>query len=123
MQLNLRKIGADTLERALFSLDPYERNEQIVAQRKLLRQGTLKSLRASTQDGSFGFGGEVQVKGVNVTLPRVERIRLADLQLKKELATTVAGIASARKLLDLLRADTLSTGPKGEISLGRRGHE
>ena len=123
MQLNLRKIGADTLERALFGLDPYERNEQVVAQRKLLRQGTLKRLRAGTQDGSFSFDGEVLVRGVNIALPKTERIRLAELPIQKELAQAVAGVASARKLLDLLRADTLNIGPKGEISLGRRGHE
>jgi hypothetical protein len=123
MQLNLRKIGADTLERALFGLDPYERNEQIVAQRKLLRQGTLKRLRAGTLDGSFSFDGDVLVRGVNVALPKAERIRLSDLPIQKQLAQTVAGVASARKLLDMLRADTLSIGPKGGISLGRRGHE
>ena len=123
MQFNLRKIGADTLERALFGLDPYERNEQIVAQRKLLRQGTLKRLRAGTQDGSFSFDGDVLVRGVNVALPKVERIRLSDLPIQKELAKAAAGVASARKMLDLLRADTLNIGPKGEISLGRRGHE
>jgi len=123
MQLNLRKIGADTLERALFGLDPYERNEQIVAQRKLLRQGTLKRLRAGTLDGSFSFDGDVVVRGVNVALPKVERIRLSELPIQKELAKAVAGVASARKMLDLLRADTLNIDPKGKISLGRRGHE
>jgi hypothetical protein len=123
MQLNLRKIGADTLERALFGLDPYERNEQIVAQRKLLRQGTLKRLRAGTLDGSFSFDGDVVVRGVNVALPKVERIRLSELPIRKELAKAVAGVASARKMLDLLRADTLNIDPKGGISLGRRGHE
>jgi translocation and assembly module TamB len=123
MQLNLRKIGADTLERALFGLDPYERNEQIVAQRKLLRQGTLKRLRAGTLDGSFSFDGDVLVRGVNVTLPKVERIRLSELPIRKELARAVAAVASARKMLDLIRADTLNIDPKGGISLGRRGHE
>ena len=123
MQLNLRKIGADTLERALFGLDPYERNEQIVAQRKLLRQGTLKRLRAGTLDGSFSFDGDVVVRGVNVALPKVERIRLSELPIQKELAKAVAGVASARTVLDLLRADTLNIDPKGGISLGRRGHE
>jgi len=123
MQVNLRKVGADTLERALFGLDPYERNEQIVAQRKLLRQGTLKRLRAGTLDGSFSFDGDVIVRGVNVALPKVERIRLSELPIQKELAKAVAGVASARKMLDLLRADTLNIDPKGGISLGRRGHE
>jgi hypothetical protein len=121
--MNLRRIGRDTLERALFSLDPYERNEQLVAQRKLLRNGTVKSLRASTLDGAFSLDGEVQVKGVNVTLPKVERIRLAELPLRKQLEKTVTGVAALRKVLDLVRADTLVVGPKGTISLMRRGHE
>ena len=122
-QLSLRRIGADTLERALFGLDPYERNEQIVAQRKLLRQGSLKRLRAGTLDGSLSFDGDVLVRGVQVALPRAERIRLAELPIQKELARGMAGVATARKMLDLLRADTLTIGPKGEFTLGRRGHE
>lgn len=123
MRLNLRRIGADTLERALFGLDPYERNEQLVAQRKLLRHGKLKSLRAGTLDGAFSIDGEVQVKGVDISLPRVERIRLSELPIRKQMASTVAGVVAARKALDLVRADTLVVGPKGKISLVRRGHE
>jgi hypothetical protein len=123
MKLNLRKIGADTLERALFSLDPYERNEQLVAQRKLLRNGRLKGLRANILDGSFSLDGDLQVKGVDIALPRVERIRLSELPVQKQMARTVAGVASLRKILDLVRADTLVITPKGNISLVRRGHE
>jgi hypothetical protein len=123
MRLNLRKIGADTLERALFGLDPYERNEQLVAQRKMLRHGKLKSLRAGTLDGAFSIEGELQVKGVDVSLPKVERIRLSDLAIRKQMAKTVAGVSSLRKLLDLVRADTLMVGQDGTISLVRRGHE
>jgi hypothetical protein len=123
VRLNLRRIGRETLERALFSLDPYERNEQVVAQRKLLRNGNLNWLRAGTLDGSFSLEGEVQAKGINVTLPPVERIRLADLPLKKQMATTLAGVKKLRTLLDLVRADTLIVGPDGKISLKRRGNE
>jgi translocation and assembly module TamB len=123
MRLNLRRIGRDTLERALFSLDPYERNEQLVAQRKLLRNGNLNWLRAGTLDGSFSLEGEVQVKGINVALPPVERIRLADLPLQKQMAKTVAGVAALRKVLELVRADTLMVEPDGKMSLKRRGNE
>ena len=123
MRLNLRRIGRETLERALFSLDPYERNEQVVAQRKLLRNGSLNWLRAGTLDGSFSLEGEVAVKGITVTLPPVERIRLADLPLKKQLATTLGGVKKLRAALDLVRADTLTVGPDGKISLKRRGNE
>jgi len=123
MRLNLRKIGADTLERALFSLDPNERNEQIVAQRKMLRYGSLQVLRASILDGAFSLDGDVKVKGVQVALPKVERVRLSELQIQKQMVKTLAGISSLRKLLDLARADTLIVKPAGKFSLVRRGHE
>lgn len=123
MRLNLRKIGADTLERALFGLDPYERNEQLVAQRKLLRHGRLKNLQANTLDGAFSLAGEVQVEGVDIALPKVERIRLSELPFQKQMAKALAAVASARKALDLVRADTLLVGPQGKIELTRRGHE
>ncbi len=123
MRLNLRKIGPDTLERALFSLDPYERNEQLVAQRKLLRHGRLKNLQASTLDGAFSLEGDVQVEGVDIALPKVERIRLSELPFQKQMAKTLTAVAAARKALDLVRADTLLVGPQGKIELTRRGHE
>lgn len=123
MNLNLRRIGANTLERALFGLDPNERNEQIVALRKQLRLGTLQVLRANTRDGAFSLDGGVKVKGINIDLPKVERLRLSELPIRKQMAKGLAGIASLRKVLDLARADTLIVGPKGKISLVRRGHE
>ena len=123
MTLNLRKIGANTLERALFGLDPNERNEQIVALRKQLRYGTLQALRANTRDGAFGLEGEVKVKGVNIALPKVERVRLSELPIRKQMAKALTGIASLRKVLDLARADTIIVGPTGKIELVRRGHE
>lgn len=121
MRLNLRKIGADTLERALFGLDPSERNEQLVAQRKMLRNGRLKNLQANALDGSFSLNGELQVKGVDVSLPRVERIRLSELAIQKQMAKTVAGVTATRKVLELMRADTLVVGTNGKIEFVRRG--
>lgn len=123
LAVNLRKIGANTLERALFSLDPYERNEQLVAQRKMLRLGGLKGLRANAVDGAFSMEGEAQIKGVAVDLPKVERLRISELPLRQELARNRKGITALRGILDLVRADTLVIGPKGELSLKRRMYE
>lgn len=120
LTLNIRKIGANTLERALFSLDPYERNEQVVAQRKMLRLGGLKGLRANALDGAFSMEGEAYVKGVAVDIPKVERMRISDLPLRQELVKNRAAITRLRAALDLVRADTLVVGPKGELSLKRR---
>ncbi len=121
--LNVRKIGADTIERALFSLDPYERNEQLVRQRKTLRLGNLKVLHASAVDGAFSMEGVVQIKGVAVDLPKVERLRISELPLRQELVKNRAAIMSLRTVLDLVRADTLVVSPKGELSLKRRSYE
>lgn len=123
LSLNVRKIGADTLERALFSLDPYERNEQVVAQRKMLRLGRLLGLRANAVDGAFSMEGEAQIKGVVVELPKVERLRISELPMRQELAKNRQAIMALRTLLDLVRADTLVVGPKGELSLKRRNYE
>ncbi|MFZ2951101.1 MAG: hypothetical protein WA003_16620 [Desulfuromonadaceae bacterium] len=120
LALNIRKIGANTIERALFSLDPYERNEQLVAQRKMLRLGTLKGLRATAVDGAFSMEGEARIKGVAVDLPKVERLRISELPLRQELTRNRKGIAALRGILDLVRADTLAVGPKGEVTLKRR---
>jgi translocation and assembly module TamB len=120
LALNLRKIGTNTIERALFSLDPYERNEQLVAQRKMLRLGALKGLRANAVDGAFSMEGEALIKGVAVDLPKVERLRISELPLRQELVKYRGGITALRGVLDLVRADTLVIGPKGELSLKRR---
>ncbi len=122
LAVNVRKIGAHTIERALFSLDPYERNEQVVAQRKMLRLGGLKGLRANAVDGAFSMEGEAQIKGVAVDLPKVERLRISELPLRQELARNRKAIAALRDILDLIRANTLVIGPKGELSLKRRSH-
>ncbi len=121
--LNVRKIGANAIERALFSLDPYERNEQVVAQRKMLHLGTLKGLRANAVDGAFSMEGEALIKGVAVDLPKVERLRISELPLRQELVKNREGITALRGFLELVRADTLVVGPKGELSLKRRNYE
>jgi hypothetical protein len=123
LALNIRKIGSNTLERALFSLDPYERNEQLVAQRKMLRLGRLKGLRATAVDGAFSMEGEAVIKGVAVQLPNVDRVRISELPQRQELVKNREKIMALRGFLDLVRADTLVVGPKGELSLKRRTYE
>jgi hypothetical protein len=123
LTMSIRKIGADTIERALFSLDPYERNEQVVAQRKMLRSGNLKWLRATAVDGAFSMEGEARIKGVAVDLPKVERLRISELPQRQELLNNRKTITSLRSILELVRSDTLVVGPKGELSLKRRSYE
>jgi hypothetical protein len=67
--------------------------------------------------------GEATIKGVTVDLPKVERLRISELPLRKELAKQSTAIAALRGVLDLVRADTLVIGPKGDLSLKRRMYE
>jgi hypothetical protein len=120
LNLNLRRFSSRILERVLFAMDPYERNEKLVEQRKSLRRADLKELRVTAVDGALDLYGEVLVKGVAVEIPKVERLRLSELQIRKELESVVQGIAASRPLLDLVRSDTIVIGPKGELSLKRR---
>lgn len=122
LALNIRKIGANTIERALFSIDPYERNEQLVAQRKMLRLGSLKGLRANAVDGAFSMEGEARIKGVAVDLPKVDRLRISELPLRQELTKNREKIIALRRLFDLVRADILVVGEKGELKLKRRNY-
>lgn len=120
--MNIRKIGADTIERALYSLDPYEHNEQIIKQRKMLRNGTLKGLRASAIDGAFTLEGEAEIKGVAIDLPKVERLRISELPMRQELIKNRSRVKNLQNLFDFVRADTLVVDSKGKISLKRRGY-
>ena len=113
----LRHIGAKSLDRVLAKLDPYERNEAIMAQRKLLRRGQLQGIEVEVADGALALTGAVSVKGIAIPLPRIDRLRLAELPLHKELAPVLSAISSARPPLEFLRADTIVIGTQGEISL------
>jgi len=120
LNLNLRRFSSRILERVLFAMDPYQRNEKVVAQRKSLRQADLKGLRVSAVDGALDCEGELLVKGVGVDIPKIERLRLSELPIRNELARVAAAITSSRVLLDLVRSDTLVIGKKGGLSLKRR---
>jgi hypothetical protein len=47
-------------------------------------------------------------------------LRISELPLRQELVKNRAAITALRGVLDLVRADTLVVGPKGELSLKRR---
>ncbi|MBJ6802140.1 hypothetical protein [Geomonas propionica] len=122
LNLNLRRFSSRILDRALFALDPYQRNEKIVAQRKSLQTADLKGLRVSAVDGALDCEGELAVKGLDIAIPRIERLRLSELPIQNELKRLLVSIASSRTLLDLVRSDTLVIDEKGKPSLKRRSN-
>jgi len=73
-ELEITRIGTRALERMLYALDPYEDNESIVRQRKLLRMGSVRWVTAGLKDGMLSTSGQVEVKGVKLAIPRLERL-------------------------------------------------
>jgi translocation and assembly module TamB len=117
LSARLRHIGAKSFDRALVSLDPHETNEAIMAQRKLLRLGRLQRAEVEVSDGALSLSGAVNVEDVTIDLPKIDRLRLADLPLHKELAPLLTAISAVRPPLEFVRADILDIGAQGEISL------
>jgi len=117
LSARLRHIGAKTLDRVHARLDPHESNEAIMAQRKLLPLGRLQRVEVEVADGALSLSGAVNVEEVSIALPKIHRLRLAELPLHKELAPVLATISAARPPLEFIRADTIDINAQGEISL------
>lgn len=117
LSARLRKIGAQSFDKALASLDPYERNEAIMAQRQLLRLGRLEAVEVQASDGAISLSGAVSSRGISLTLPKIERLRLADLPVQEQLSPLLNVITTARSALEIARAGTIQLDAQGAISL------
>jgi translocation and assembly module TamB len=115
LRLHFWQIGSRTLERALFAFDPYEQNETIIEQRKMLRLGSLRRLRVIAADGSLSTAGEIVAGGVGIELPRLERLNLARLPLETTLAEPLKSLPLLLSFLDLAAANYLELGADGAI--------
>ncbi|MDZ7830503.1 MAG: AsmA family protein [Desulfobacterales bacterium] len=106
--IEFRKIGSRALERLLYALDPYESNEAIVSQRRLLRMGSPKQVQLSIKDGFLSLEGSVLVKSVPISIPPLQRLNIARLPGIQAYANTLSVMAPIIQLLDLASAETLA---------------
>ena len=109
---SLDHIGPRALERLLFALDPYESNEAIVSQRRLLQTGTPRWVRLTVRDGAFSLGGELTVKGVPLDLPALDRINLTTIAGLDRYEVYLSRLAPLTTLLQYAAADRLMVGGK-----------
>ncbi len=114
-ETDLSHIGARTLDRALYALDPSESNETIVKQRKLLRRGTPRRLKIGIRNGNLSVSGQVQVSGITLDLPRMERINVAGLPGLQRYEAPLASLAPILDLLGAAGADTLEIDDAGHV--------
>jgi hypothetical protein len=119
--VEMTHIGARALDRVLYALDPYENNEAIVQQRKLLRMGTPRWAKAAVKNGMLSASGEVEVKGVKLELPSLERINVAALPGFDRFEKRLAVIGPVIKTLNILSADTVEVDRDGKIRLSYKG--
>jgi len=117
----LTHIGARTLERLLYAMDPHENNESIVGQRALLKKGTPRWIEVVIKNGSLSLTGEVTVAGSNIQLPAIKRLNMASLPIQKQIQTLAGRLVPLLKGLKILSANTLLVEQGGAIDFREDG--
>ena len=115
LELDLTRIGSRALERFLFALDPYESNESIVSQRKLLRIGTPKWIKLSIRDGNFSLSGQVEARGARIDLPGIERVNVASLPKLRGIEKSLSSLGAVINLLKAASATAITLDSDGRL--------
>ena len=117
----LTHIGARTLERLLYAMDPHENNESIVQQRGLLKKGTPRWIEVVIKNGNLSLMGEVVVNGADIRLPAIKRLNIASLPIQKQIQNLAGRLVPLLKGLKILSADTLWVDQGGAIDFTEDG--
>lgn len=108
---DITKIGPRTLERLLYALDPEEQNETIVQQRRLMDIGYPRLIRTGVAFGNLTLSGVVEVKGFQLDLPPLDRLRIANLPIRRQLAKPLASVPALIKALDAASGSQICRNP------------
>lgn len=99
------RIGSRALERLLYSLDPYESNEAIVSQRRLLKNGSPKKIRLEIKNGFMSLRGKVSIKGIEISLPAIRRLNIAQVPGLERFGEKLSGLTPMIKILQQISAE------------------
>lgn len=111
LRADITKIGPRTLERMLYALDPDEQNETIVQQRRLMGIGYPRNVRLGMAYGNLSLSGEVVVKGFQLELPRIDRLPVANLPIRKQLTKALAPLPALVITLDAASGGSICRDP------------
>ncbi|MBW2609118.1 MAG: hypothetical protein JRC68_02100 [Deltaproteobacteria bacterium] len=117
VSVDLTHIGARTLERLLYAMDPYESNEAIVKQRKLLKIGTPRWVRLKIRHGTLSLSGEIEAKGIRLDLPKIERLNIANMSIGQQMENNISRLGAVNKLLKMISAENIFIDPKDNVRL------
>ncbi|MGA1867699.1 MAG: hypothetical protein ACMUJM_04030 [bacterium] len=112
--MEITHIGSRTLERILYAMDPYEGNEIIVKQRKLLRTGTPRWIKLDMKRGSLLVAGEVAVSGISIPLPQVD-VNAAHLPGINKFQPSLSFLDRVHQGLNILSSDILEIDDQGRV--------
>jgi len=107
IRIEFTRIGARALERILYALDPYETNEAMAAQRRLLKAGFPKQIRLDIRDGFLSLKGDVVIKGVTIALPAIRRLNLAQIPGMARFQGRLSGLTPVLSILQKLSAEKI----------------
>jgi translocation and assembly module TamB len=113
--VHLTHIGSRTLERLLYTMDPYEANEGIVKQRALLRKGTPEWVDLQIRHGNLSLSGSVAAMGARIPFPKVERLNLTNLPIHNRLQKVLSRLGPVEKALKTLSAESILVGKDSSI--------
>lgn len=119
--LHVNRVGRRTLDRLFYALDPYESDASVQKQRAYARMGSPRRLLIRIDHGTLSMEGEIESRGLALAIPRVDRLNLTALPWFERLREGMPSQGPLLKVLDLLSADTLLEGDRGEVSLGKAG--
>ncbi len=101
------RIGSRALERMLYALDPYESNEAIVSQRRLLKSGSPKKIRLDIKDGFLSLRGKVAIKGIEISLPAIRRLNIAQVPGLDRFGEKLSGLTPVIAILQKISAEKI----------------
>ncbi len=116
MELIFTHIGSQAIERLLYALDPFARNEAIMSQRRIFQTGTPRWIRAVVKNGNMSLTGEVEIKGVRIEIPPVERLNISNLSWPDQIEKHLAGLKPLIRILEISSANIMEINNEGEIS-------
>ncbi len=108
--LKFSHIGSRSLEGFLYLIDPSESNETIASQRRLLRIGTPKWIELTIKNGILSLYGEVEVKGILIKIPPLERLNIGNLPGLADIEGQLNRLGPIIELFDIYTKNTLKIG-------------
>ncbi len=105
-------IGSRALERLLYALDPYENNEAIISQRRILKSGSPKKIRIEIKDGFLSMSGKISIRTLTIDFPRIRRLNIARLPGIAKFEDKLIVLKPVISILKKLSAVTLTISKK-----------